>query len=169
MAYNLKIADRVRECLADLPNIEEKEMMGGIAFMYNSKMCVGVMKDELMCRIDPAQCEQVLEMPGCRPMDFTGKPMRGWILVDETAITTKKKLEYWIGMALDFNKKAKKIQKEISHYVRRRTFFQERRELNHFLHLLFTFTLILCPCKIQRYDRQTKNAKCFLSAYRRIP
>jgi len=111
MAYNLKIADRVRECLADLPNIEEKEMMGGIAFMYNSKMCVGVMKDELMCRIDPAQCEQVLEMPGCRPMDFTGKPMRGWILVDETAITTKKKLEYWIGIALDFNKKAKKIQK----------------------------------------------------------
>jgi hypothetical protein len=52
-------------------------MMGGLTFMYNSKMCVSIIKDELMCRIDPAIYEAVLEKPGCRPMDFTGRPMKG--------------------------------------------------------------------------------------------
>ena len=53
MAYNHQLADRIRNTLGDLPNIEEKEMMGGIVFMYNDKMCVGIIKDDLMCRIDP--------------------------------------------------------------------------------------------------------------------
>jgi len=53
MAYSEKLAKRIRERLAALPNIEEKEMMGGLTFMYNDKMCVGIIKDELMCRIDP--------------------------------------------------------------------------------------------------------------------
>ena len=112
MPYNEKIADRIRERLVELPNIEEKEMMGGIAFMYNSKMCVGVVKNDLMCRIDPDMYEEALEKNGCRPMDFTGRPMKGWIFVEEDAIKSKKNLDYWINLALEFNKKAKRSKKK---------------------------------------------------------
>ncbi|HEX5026664.1 MAG TPA: TfoX/Sxy family protein [Agriterribacter sp.] len=107
MAYNEKLAQRIRERFAALPNTEEKAMMGGLTFMYNDKMCVGIIKDELMCRIDPALYETVLEKTGCRPMEFTGRAMQGYVLVDETGMKTKKDFDYWIDLALDFNKKAK--------------------------------------------------------------
>jgi TfoX/Sxy family transcriptional regulator of competence genes len=107
MAYDTILADRVRERLADLPNIEEKEMMGGLVFMYNGKMCVGIIKDELMCRIDPKLHEEVVEKTGCRTMDFTKKPMRGYIFVDDTGMKTRKEFDFWIELALDFNKNAK--------------------------------------------------------------
>lgn len=111
MAYNQKIAARIRASLIDLPDIEEKEMMGGIAFLYHGKMCVGVVKDDLMCRIDPAVYDEALEKRGCRPMDFTNRPMKGWIFVDETGLKSKKDFDYWIGLALEFNKDAKKSKK----------------------------------------------------------
>lgn len=111
MAYDTNLADRVRERLAELPNMEEKEMMGGLVFMYNEKMCVGVIKDELMCRIDPAVHEEVVEKTGCRTMDFTKRPMRGYILVEEIGMKTRKDFDFWIELALDFNKKAKSSKK----------------------------------------------------------
>ena len=112
MAYNEKLASRIREHLADLSNVEEKEMMGGLTFMYNSKMCVGIIQDELMCRIDPTLHEEAIEKRGCRTMDFTKKPMRGYVMVDDTGMKTKKDFEYWMGLALDFNKKAKSSKKK---------------------------------------------------------
>ena len=75
--------------------------------MYNGKMCLGVIKDEMMCRIDPDRYEEALERRGCREMAFTGRPMKGYVLVDETGMANKKDFEYWIGLSLDFNKKAK--------------------------------------------------------------
>ena len=111
MAYSEKLADRIRERLADLPNIEETKMMGGLTFMYNGKMCVGIIKDELMCRIDPDFHEQAVEKTGCRTMDFTKRPMKGYVLVDDSGMKTKKDFEYWIRLALDFNKKAKSSKK----------------------------------------------------------
>ena len=112
MAYDEKLADRVRERLANLYNIEEKEMMGGLTFMYNDKMCVGIIKDELMCRIDPDLHEAALEKNGCRTMDFTKRPMKGYILVDEYGLKTTEEFDYWINLALDFNKKAKSSKKK---------------------------------------------------------
>jgi len=76
MAYDEKLADRIREILVDQPVVEEKQMMGGVTFMVNNKMCVGIVKDEMMARIDPEQYDDALEKHGCRPMDFTGKPMK---------------------------------------------------------------------------------------------
>jgi TfoX/Sxy family transcriptional regulator of competence genes len=111
MAYNTLLANRVRERLADLPNLEEKEMMGGLVFMYNNKMCVGIIKDELMCRINPVVHEEVVEKTGCRTMDFTKRPMRGYIIVDESGMKSLKDLDYWIGLAIDFNKTAKASKK----------------------------------------------------------
>lgn len=107
MAYNEKLANRIRESLQHLKNVEEKEMMGGLTFMVNDKMCIGIIKDELMCRIDPDFHEAAIEMNGCRTMDFTKRPMKGYVMVDDTGMKTKKEFEYWLELALTFNKKAK--------------------------------------------------------------
>jgi TfoX/Sxy family transcriptional regulator of competence genes len=111
VAYNEKLADRVRESLAHLPNIVEKDMMGGKVFMYNGKMCVGIIKDELMCRIDPNIHNTVVEKLGCRTMDFTKRPMKGYVLIDESGMRTLKEFSYWIQLALDFNEFAKASKK----------------------------------------------------------
>ncbi|HEX5652655.1 MAG TPA: TfoX/Sxy family protein [Chitinophagaceae bacterium] len=108
MAYNEKLADRVRELIArEHKNIEEKKMFGGLCFMVNDKMCVGVEKERLMVRLDPSKYEEVIEKEGCQPMDFTGKIMKGFVFVDLAALNTKKKLEYWVNLAMEYNKFAK--------------------------------------------------------------
>jgi TfoX/Sxy family transcriptional regulator of competence genes len=112
MAYDEKLADRIREELVDKRKVEEKQMMGGLAFMVNNKMCVGVWKDEMMCRIDPDVREEALSKTGCRVMDITGKPMKGFVLVDETGMRSKKEFDYWIELSLEFNKKAKSSKKK---------------------------------------------------------
>jgi len=112
MAYNQQLADRIRIFLQNLENIEEKEMMGGLAFLYNNKMCVGVIKDEMMCRIDPRLHDEVVEKNGCRTMDFTKRPMKGYIFVDETGMRNQKEFEYWIDLAISFNKFAKASKKK---------------------------------------------------------
>lgn len=111
MAYDENLANRVREKFVALPNVVEKEMMGGLTFMYNDKMCVGIIKDELMCRIDPTLHDTVIEIVGCRTMDFTKRPMKGYILVAETGMKSQRDFDYWINLALDFNKKAKSSKK----------------------------------------------------------
>jgi len=107
MAYNEELADRIRERLADLSLIEEKEMMGGLTFMVNDKMCVGIIKDEMMCRIDPEFHDSAVEMTGCRTMDITRRPMRGYVLIDEWGMKDPADFEFWISKALEFNPKAK--------------------------------------------------------------
>jgi TfoX/Sxy family transcriptional regulator of competence genes len=111
MAYNEELADRVRERFAELPNTEEKEMMGGLVFMYNDKMCAGIVKDELMCRINPEFHDMAVEKTGCRTMDFTKRPMKGYVMVDETGMRSKSDLDYWINLAIEYNKKAKSSKK----------------------------------------------------------
>ena len=80
--------------------------------MVNDKMCVGVEKERLMLRIDPGKYEEVMEKEGCQPMDFTGKPMKGFVFVDKEVLRTKKQLDYWIGLALEYNKVAKASKKK---------------------------------------------------------
>ena len=113
MAYNEKLADRVRELIAVThKKILEKRMFGGLCFMVNDKMCVGVEQERLMVRLDPLKYEEALEQEGARPMDFTGKVMKGYIFVDIEALNTKKKLEYWLKLALEYNKIAKASKKK---------------------------------------------------------
>ncbi len=112
MAYNKKLANRIREQLANLTNIEEKEMMGGLTFMYNGKMCVGIIADEMMCRIDPGLHETAIEKAGCRTMDFTGRPMKGYVMVNGTGMITKKEFGYWINCCLEYNSKARSSKKK---------------------------------------------------------
>ena len=113
MAYNQKLADMTRDIISlTQKKIEEKSMFGGLCFMVNGKMCVGVEKDRLMVRLDPSRYEEVMEKEGCRPMDFTGKVMKGFVFVDIGVLNTKKKLEYWIKLALEYNKIAKPSKKK---------------------------------------------------------
>ena len=113
MSFNEKLADRTREIISVThKKVEEKRMFGGLCFMVNDKMCVGVEKDRLMVRIDPDKYDEVMEKEGCMPMDFTGKIMKGFVFIDKTALNTKKKLEYWVKLALDFNKIAKSSKKK---------------------------------------------------------
>jgi TfoX/Sxy family transcriptional regulator of competence genes len=112
MAYDEKLAARIRERISNLTSIEEKEMMGGLVFMYHGKMCLGIIKDELMCRIDPALHDIVVEKNGCRTMDFTKRPMKGYIMIEEAGMRSKKDFDYWIDLALEFNSKAKASKKK---------------------------------------------------------
>lgn len=111
MPYDEKLADRVRTILSTQPKVEEKKMMGGLTFMVNGKMCVGILNDDLMCRIDPEVYETALSKKGCREMDFTGKPMKGFVFVSPEGTHSKKELKFWVELALEFNKKVKASKK----------------------------------------------------------
>lgn len=113
MAYSEKLANMTRELIAAThKNVEEKAMFGGLCFMVNDKMCVGVEKDRLMVRLDPAMYDEVMEKDGCKPMDFTGRVMKGFVFVDADVLSTKKKLDYWVQLALEYNKIAKPSKKK---------------------------------------------------------
>ena len=113
MAYDEELADRVRRIFADR-NVafEEKRMMGGLCFMVDGKMCVGVVKERLMARIDPEIYDEALGRKGCVPMDFTGKPMRGFVFVNGEGIDSKRDLESWLDLALEFNPRAVSSKKK---------------------------------------------------------
>jgi TfoX/Sxy family transcriptional regulator of competence genes len=112
MAYNENLADRIRERMAEIPGVEEKHMFGGIAFMVNNKMCVGIIKDEMMCRIDPSVHDECVEKEGCRTMDFNKKPMKGFVMIDETGMRNREAFDFWISLALEFNSMAKETVKK---------------------------------------------------------
>ena len=79
--------------------------------MVDKKMCIGIVKDELMCRLNPETYESVLDRPGCREMDFTGKRMKGFVYVDESGFNSQKDLAFWVDLCLEFNPLAKASKK----------------------------------------------------------
>ncbi len=108
MAYDEFLSERIKRFFQEQKiGFEEKKMMGGIAFMVKDKMCVGVMKDELMVRIAPEIYDESLNKPGCHVMDFTGRVSKGFVLVEPEAIDMDDDLAYWIKLALEFNPRAK--------------------------------------------------------------
>ncbi|MBK9577008.1 MAG: TfoX/Sxy family protein [Fibrobacterota bacterium] len=113
MAYDLELARRIRERLDKLriPEVEEKTMMGGLVFMVDDKMCVGVVGDALMCRIDPEEMHVALAREGCDRMAFTGRTMKGFVVVQPEGMKSKTNFEFWIGLALEFNPRAKSSKK----------------------------------------------------------
>lgn len=112
MAYNTHLADRIREALAHLPDVEEKEMFRGVCFMVNGKMCVCVSGDEMMCRIGAEAIESVLDENGVRQMVMRDRPAKDFVYVSEEAFHKQKDFDKWINLALDFNPKAKASKKK---------------------------------------------------------
>lgn len=108
MPYDQKLADRIRRVFEEKGvAFEAKAMMGGLSFMVCGKMCVGVADRRLMARIDPDQYADALTKPGCKPMDFTGRPMNGFVFIEPDGIRTARQLAGWMEIALAFNPKAK--------------------------------------------------------------
>jgi len=114
MAFNTNLADRIREYLLQFPSlkIEEKKMFSGLAFMVNNKMCINVSGENLMCRFDPSSQEEVAERTGFQPMIMRGKELSGYCYVNPNGFASRKALEYWIDLCLDFNGKAKASKKK---------------------------------------------------------
>ena len=113
MAYDEFLADRIRSVLQSKKiAFEEKKMMGGLCYMVEDKMCVGVVKDNLMARIDPEVYDEALSKTGCKEMDFTGRPMKGFVFVEPLGIDVEEDLDYWVQLCLDFNPKAKSSKKK---------------------------------------------------------
>ena len=96
MAYDEGLADRVRDALHAQRGITEKEMFGGIAFMQRGYMFVGIAGDALMARVGPQGYEEALARPHVRVMDFTGKPMKGYVFVDPPGIDDDADLAEWV-------------------------------------------------------------------------
>jgi TfoX/Sxy family transcriptional regulator of competence genes len=112
MAYNENLTARIRAALGDLRNVEEKRMFRGVTFMVNDKMCITAGDNKIMCRIDPAIHEEAIKRQGCETVKMRGREYKGYVYVSEDGINTKKDLEYWIQLALAFNKKAKSSKKK---------------------------------------------------------
>jgi len=100
MAYDEKLADRVREILRRRRGVEEKKMFGGLAFLVNGHMACGIIDEDLMVRVGPEAYEASLKKPGARPMDFTGRPMKGMVYVAASALRRTSSLEAWVKKGL---------------------------------------------------------------------
>lgn len=102
MAYDEGLAQRIRELVQHKPNIVEKKMFGGIAFMAYDYMFVGVVKNDLMARVGPINYAAALAKPHVVPMDFTGKPMDGYVFVQPLGLAGDEQLQHWIDMCYSF-------------------------------------------------------------------
>ena len=112
MAYNTYLADRINGFFKGKNiNFYEKKMFGGLCFMVEDKMCVGVVKEELMARIGEEKYPDSINKKGCKELNFTGRPMKGYVFLDAEATDLDIDLEYWLQLALDFNPMAKSSKK----------------------------------------------------------
>ncbi|PLX20063.1 MAG: RNA methyltransferase [Salinivirgaceae bacterium] len=113
MAYDEHLAYRIKTVLQE-KNVffVEKKMFGGLCYMVNDKLCVGVMKNELIARIDPEEFEEYLKQDECEPLDKSGRSMKGFVLVDPIGVDMDSDLEKWVQLCLDFNPKAKASKKK---------------------------------------------------------
>ncbi len=118
MAFDPILGDRIRVALDDLgADFTDKQMMGGLVFSLDEKMLCGIHIDKkygeslLMCRIGEKAYDEHIERSECLPMDFTGRPMRGYIYVTPEGFDTEAGLKYWLGLAVSFNPQAKRSKR----------------------------------------------------------
>jgi TfoX/Sxy family transcriptional regulator of competence genes len=102
MAYDEGLAERLRDVLNEQPGVTEKKMFGGLAFLCQGHMFCGIAGEELMVRVGAERHEQALSEPHTRPMDFTGRPMKGYVYVEPEGFETDEGLEHWANQGLEF-------------------------------------------------------------------
>ncbi|MFE9428556.1 TfoX/Sxy family protein [Kitasatospora sp. NPDC006697] len=102
MTVNEVLARRIRDELGELPGLSEKRMFGGLAFLLNGNMAVGVHGDELIVRLDPGHTDAALARPGARLFEMGGRSMRGWLLVDRAALAAPGALADWVAEGVEF-------------------------------------------------------------------
>jgi len=101
MAYNIKLAERIRSELDGIP-VVEKKMFGGVGFLLNGNLACGVNKDDVIVRVEPEKHAALLKKSHVRPFDMTGRPMKGWLLVEEAGVKTEKQLSAWVKEGVEF-------------------------------------------------------------------
>ena len=102
MAYDESLAARVKEILSEHPDIAERKMFGGLAFMLAGNMCCCVTDRGLMVRVGPESYADALAQPHAGVMDITGRPMRGWVLVEPAGLESDPSLEEWVARGAGF-------------------------------------------------------------------
>jgi TfoX/Sxy family transcriptional regulator of competence genes len=102
MAYDEQLADRVRAAVADRDDVNEKAMFGGLCLLAHGNMFAGVQSEALMLRVGPERHEEALGRPHARIMDFSGRPMRGYVYVDPPGIASDDQLREWVELSLAF-------------------------------------------------------------------
>lgn len=102
MPYDENLAERIRKALKGKEGLKEKKMFGGLCFMIRGNMCCGIHKDELIVRVGPARYEEALSRPHARPMDITGRPLKGFLFVARGGYKTGSDLRNWLHQAVDF-------------------------------------------------------------------
>jgi hypothetical protein len=102
MAYDEGLAERIRQVVIDRPAVAEKKMFGGLAFMLNDYMFCGVTNDDLMARVGPDNYTAALTKPNVREMDFTGRPMKGYVFVTPAGVESDADLQYWVDLCAEF-------------------------------------------------------------------
>jgi TfoX/Sxy family transcriptional regulator of competence genes len=99
LAFDEKLAERIRAHLGKDTRVAERKMFGGIIFLLQGNMCCGVHRDALIVRVGPEEASRALEEPHTRVFDLTGRPMKAWVLVDPKGFTTPAQLKKWLGRA----------------------------------------------------------------------
>lgn len=113
MAYDELLAEKIKlYFITHKVKAREIKMMGGLCFMVDEKMCAGVIGSELLARIDPSIYEESIAIKGCDIMQFTGRPMRNFVLVNLDEVEAKHQLDYWLKLCLDYNPKAKSSKRK---------------------------------------------------------
>jgi TfoX/Sxy family transcriptional regulator of competence genes len=113
MGYNENLAHRIRRALNDSENLVEKKMFGGIAFMINDKMCIGVSQDNIMLRCEKEETDELLRLKGAKVFDLSGgRPMKGWILVGLEGIESEMEFRWWLDKAMEGNRNASIAKKK---------------------------------------------------------
>lgn len=102
MSYDEGLAQRIREVLPVDESLVEKKMFGGVGFMLHGNMACGVNKEDLIVRVGPAGNDEALARPGARPFDFTGRPMKGWIMVGPEGYESDENLQEWLDLGVEF-------------------------------------------------------------------
>jgi|SRR3990172_5731187 len=102
MAFDEELADRIRASLGKRKGLTEKQMFGGIAFLLNGNMCCGVHRSQMIVRLPPAATDKALSEEHTRRFDLTGRPMKGWILVEPAGLKTDPKLAKWVAVAAKY-------------------------------------------------------------------
>ena len=102
MAYDEGLAERIRSVLDERSDVTEKRMFGGLAFLVRGHMSVGIVKDRLMVRVGPEAHERLLREPHVRKMDFTGRPMNGFLYVTPPGLELDRELERWVHQGVAF-------------------------------------------------------------------
>jgi len=112
MAYNEYLQERINSILNEKRvQYDARKMMGGLVYMIDDKMCLGIVKDDLMARVGTEDYDKLMEREGARPMDFTKRPMKGYIFIAPEGVDYEADLEFWVQKCIDFNPFAKASKK----------------------------------------------------------